>query len=265
MIKMLVDVHVHLDHQYYSDKLDKIIQESKKAGVKYIVTSGINTPSNRKNLEISKKYKDIVKFSAGLYPIDLLGLPSDEPGLPRQYQKINIDEEFAWIKKNKDDIISIGEVGMDFKISIDTKKKQTENFQKIIEFTEKLKKPIVIHSRKAEAEIIDMLQSSKLKKVDMHCFTGNKKLIKKASDLGYTFSIPSIINKLEHFKMLVDMVPLTQLLTETDGPWLSPIPNEMNHPRNVQVSIQEIAKVKKMEQEEVIKNIFMNFQKMFLK
>jgi len=261
---MLVDIHAHLDHEYYKDKLDQVISRAKKAGVTHIITSGVNTESNKINLEISKKY-DIVKFSPGMYPIDLLGKQTHETGLSRQYTKINITEEFKFIKKNIKDIISIGEVGLDFKIDTTQHKQQINNFQEIINFVEKIKKPIIIHSRKAEKEVIDILETSKIKKINLHCFGGKKNLVKKAADLGYTFSIPCIINKLQHFQMIVDMVNLSQLLTETDAPWLSPIPEEMNEPQNIKQTIPIIAKIKRLDPEEVKKNIFMNFQKMFLK
>jgi TatD DNase family protein len=261
---MLVDVHTHLDHAYFSDKLDAVIARAKKAGVSYILTSGVNPTSNRNALTIARKYSDIVKFSAGLYPIDLLG-NVDVEGMPRQIDPINMEEEFAFIRKNKDEIFAIGEVGLDAKFCADQMQQQKENFQNIIAFVEKIKKPIIIHSRKAEKDVLDLLESSTLKKVDLHCFMGNKKLIKRAEDLGYSFSIPPIILKLQHFQMLVEMVNSNQLLTETDAPWLSPYAEQKNEPVFVAVTVEKIAAIKKMDGEELKKNIFMNFQKMFLR
>ena len=260
---MLVDVHCHLDHQYLFNQLDAVIDRAKKAGVKYILTSGVNTQSNKNALEISRKYNDIVKFSAGLYPIDLLG-NVDVEGLPRQVKPIDMEEEFKFIQKHKDEVFAIGEVGLDGKYCADQMPKQKENLQKIIAFVEKIKKPVILHTTKAEKEVLNMLESTTLKKVDLHCFMGNKKLIQRAADMGYSFSIPPVIVKLQHFQMLVEMVNSNQLLTETDAPYLSPHSDRQNEPAFIRETIKMIAKIKKVDEEEAENKIFMNFQKMFL-
>ncbi len=260
---MLVDVHCHLDHKYLHDQLDAVIDRARKAGVKYILTSGVNVTSNRNALEIARKYPDIVKFSAGLYPIDLLGNVAVE-GLPRQVEPIDIDEEFKFITKHKEEVFAIGEVGLDAKYCADQMPKQKENLQKILAFVEKIKKPVILHTRKAEKDVLDMLESTTLKKVDLHCFMGNKKLIQRAADLGYSFSIPPVIVKLQHFQMLVEMVNIKQILTETDAPYLSPHSDRQNEPAFVRETMKMIAKIKKITEEEAERNIFTNFQTMFL-
>ena len=155
------------------------------------------------------------------------------------------------------------EVGMDFKYLREYEKKQRENFEKVIETTEKIKKPIVVHSRSAEKECIEMLESSKLKKVVMHCFTGNKKLIKKGADLGFYFSIPAVIQRLQHFQMLAEIININQLLTETDAPWLSPELGRFSEPADVLGTVKKIAEIKGFTVEEVANNIFLNYKKVF--
>lgn len=261
----LIDVHCHLTHEKFKKDLDEVIEKAKKTGVKAIICSGVNPEDNKKVLEIAKKY-DIVKASLGIYPVDALGLTSDDTGLTRHEGKINLEKEFEFFKKNKKEIISIGEVGLDYYWNKEEKihKEMKENFQKIIEFCEKENMPIIIHSRKAEKDCIDLLEKSNLKKVVLHCFSGNKKLIQRASDLDFNFSIPCIIEKLQHFQMLVEMVNTGQLLTETDAPWLSPILGERNEPANIKKTVEKIAEIKKITVEECANNIFMNYQRIFL-
>ncbi len=260
---MLVDVHAHLDHIYFSDKLDSVIKRARKNGVKKIITSSVNIPSGKKALEISKKY-DIVECSLGLYPLDLLGEMPDETGLVRQIEPLTLDEGLNFIMKNKDRILAVGEVGMDFKFSKE-EKEQKENFEKIIKFVEKLKKPIIVHSRNAERECLDLLESSKLKRVLLHCFSGKKSLIKRGYDLGYYFSVPAVINRLQHFQVLVELVDINKLLTETDCPWLSPYLNKKNEPAFVKEAINKISEIKNLNKKEVENIIFMNYQDLFLK
>src|SRR3989344_1031990 len=99
---ILVDDHCHLMHELYKGKLDEVIERAKKSGVKAIICSGVNVPTNREALEIAKKYAPLVRASLGIYPIDALGLAPDESGLSRQKGPIDLDAEFDFIKKNKD-------------------------------------------------------------------------------------------------------------------------------------------------------------------
>jgi TatD DNase family protein len=261
----LVDVHCHLNHDKFKEDIDEVVNRAKKADVKVIITSGVNVPTNREVLMLAEKY-DIVKCSLGIYPIDALNIrieALDEVGLTRQTEPFDVDKELEFIKKNKDKIVGVGECGMDFKYLKEHEKKQRQNFQKVIDTVEKIKKPIIVHSRSAEEACIEMLESSRLKKIIMHSFGGRKSLIKRAADNGYTFSIPPVIKRLQHFETVVSLVNINQLLTETDAPWLSPVAGERNEPKNVIESIKKIAEIKRFTQEETANSIFLNYQRMF--
>ncbi len=262
---ILIDDHCHLMHKAYTD-LDKVINNAKKAGVKAIICSGINPPTNREALEIAKKHPGFVRASLGIYPVDALGVQPDvEGGLAVHKGPIDLDAEFEFIRKNKDTIAAVGEVGLDYHWvkEPELQKKERENFARIIEFVEKLKKPMIVHTRKAEQDCTDMLTSSTLKNVVLHCFEGRKSIIKKAADAGYIFSVPTSIARSQHFQVLVDMVSINQLTTETDGPYLSPDGSFPNAPENVRVVIEKIAQIKKFEPEEAANNVWLNFQRIY--
>ncbi len=259
---MLVDVHCHLTHEKLKNQIPDVIKRAKENGVVAIIASGVNVPTNREVLELAKKY-DMIKCSLGLYPIDLLGLQPDESGLTRPTEKFDLDEELKFIEKNKDKILAVGECGLDFHWDKEHHDEQKDNFEKIIEFTKKINKPILIHSRKAEVECVELLEKSGIKKVILHMFEGRKHLIKRAEELGYYFTVPTNILKSQHFQMLVEMVNLNRLLTETDAPWMSPDSNP-NEPANVSLTITKIAELKKMDVKEVENAIYMNYQKVFL-
>src|SRR3989344_7808179 len=205
---MLVDVHCHLTAEKFKNKLDNVIKNAKKNNVISIISNGLNFKDNLNVLKLSKKYS-IVNASLGLYPLDAVKLNEKD-----------LEKVFEQIKDNKKNIIAIGEVGMDFKYSQDHKK-QKEIFLKIIELSEKIKKPLIIHSRGAEKEVIELLETSKSKRFLMHCFTGNYKLVKKIFDNNYFLSIPCNIVKSTHFKDIVKNFEMKQILTETDSPYLS--------------------------------------------
>ena len=262
---ILADSHCHLNHALYKNELDALLERSKEAGVKAIICSGVNIPTNREALALAKKYAPLVRCSLGIYPVDALGLGADEIGLARQVHPIDMGEELNFIKENKDNIVGIGEAGLDFHWVKDPqlREKEKENFAKVIKLAEDIKKPLIVHSRDAEAECIEMLQSSSVKTVVLHCFIARKHVVKKAVDLGYYFSIPAIIQKLQHFRMVAEMANINQLLSETDGPWLSPIPGKPNEPANVLYTIRNIAQVKNFTEEEVANNLWLNFQRVF--
>ncbi len=262
-----IDVHSHLDMSKFDIDRENLIKKAKMENLT-IITSGVNPTVNRKILEYSKKY-DNVFASFGIYPIDALikDFPNAQDDGPREtIVPFNIDEEINWIKEHKDDCVMIGEIGMDFKVIEPTekiKKAQIENFEKIIKMSKEINKPILIHSRGAELECIELLEKNNCKKVIMHCFNGKKSLIKRIIQNGWFISIPAVITRLEHFKMVAEITPINQILTETDAPYLSPVVGERNIPNNVKITIKEIAKIKNIEEEEIREQIIKNAKMFF--
>ena len=259
-MSLLVDVHSHLDHHLLADKIDEIIQRAKNAGLRHIITNGINPETNRKCLELSKKY-EIVKCAMGLYPRDALKKEIESGDYPLKNSDFDVDEEIDFIRKNKNNIVAISEVGLDFVNG--ESKEQIEDFEKMIKLAEELKKPIVVHSRKAEHKCIEMLESSKNKKIIMHCFSGKKSLVKRISDNGWFLSIPTIVVRSQQFQEIAGNIPITQLFCETDSPYLSPYKEKTNEPAFVVESYKKIAEIKNMDVIEVINSIYMNWQKIF--
>jgi TatD DNase family protein len=262
---ILVDVHAHLQHEQFKKDFKEVIDRAKAAGVKAIILNGVNEPTNREVLELAK-HDPILKVALGAYPIDALGLDLEgDSGLTRPIHKIDLDKELAFIASQKDKIIGIGEVGLDYKYVTDPalQKRMRENFQRVIELSEKIKKPMIVHTRGAEKDVIEMLESSKVKKVDLHSFGARKSVARKAADLGFYTSVPPVCVRLDHYKMIVDVFGINQLLTETDSPWLGPVAGERNEPKNVLESVKFIAKQKAFEVEEVANNVWLNYQRLF--
>ncbi len=263
----LVDVHCHINHDLLKGTLPAVIQRAREAGVVRIILSGVNPEGNRDVLHWVAQYPDILRASLGIYPIDALGLTPDAVGLPYHKGKINLEEEFRFFTANKDKIVAIGEVGMDFYwADRTTEKEQAENFRKIIRFAKKIKKPLVIHSRKAEKECLDILEEEIKHKeipVSQHCFSGKKSLITRGAELGHYFSVPANILKSSQFETLVQLVPLQQLLTETDAPWLSPYAGKTNEPAFITESIRKIAQIKNITEKEAAAAVWNNYKALF--
>lgn len=241
---MFIDVHCHLD------MIDKNIKDILNDKV-LIVTDGVNVETNRKALEYAK-YENVLAC-LGIYP-DHVAEMSDK----------NLKEEIDFILKNKANIIGIGEIGMDFKQGLKDQKKQEKYFKLFIQLAMKIDKPVVVHSRKAELECIEILESMNARKVVMHCFSGKLKLVERIIRNGWMLSIPTSVKNSEHFQRVIEMTPIEQLLCETDSPYLHPDREFPNVPGNVIESYKMIAKIKKMKLNGVEKKIEENFKRLFL-
>jgi TatD DNase family protein len=253
---ILVDVHAHLDFPDYEKDFSEMIEANKKAGVTAIVANGLHVESNRRVLELAKKYS-MIKPALGIYPVHVTDMSEED-----------FDKEVEFIKKSH--AVAVGEVGLDYLKGDDNphgderKNLMKERFEKFIQISEKKKIPIIVHSRRAELDCIDMLQSSNAKKVIMHCFMGRKHLVKRVVDNGWSLSIPCIINKLQQLQENVAITPTSQLLTETDSPYLSPFAEiRRNEPRFVEGTIRKIAEIKKLDADETANLIYQNYRKMF--
>jgi len=262
---MIVDVHAHLDHPLLKERLDEIIKNAREADVKRIISAGVDPQSNREVLEFSKKY-DIVNASLGIYPPWALKREVEGGEYETPFKEFDIDEEIAFIRENKDRIVAIGEVGLDYnykEITEEEKEKQRGLFKKMIALAKELKLPLVVHSRKAEKEVIEILEEEKAENVVMHCFCGKFKLVKRIVGNGWNLSLPTNIVRNELFQKVAREIELSKILTETDAPYLSPFKETVNEPAFVTESIKKIAEIKGMDPKEVANIIYMNYQRIF--
>ncbi|SRR3989344_1879598 len=249
---VFIDVHCHVD--MCKDKAENIVERARKSGVGIIVNNGTERKRNINTLELASKFKE-VKAALGFYPTGAVKL-SDS----------GIDNEIELIRKNKDKISAIGEIGLDLKEEDSNLERQKEVLKKFLGVAEELDVPVIIHSRKAEEECIELLEKLKVKKIIMHCFSGNFKLVERIKDNNWCFSIPANITFSEHFQKLVKRIPIEQLFCETDSPYLHPIKGEHdNEPANVVESYKKIAEIKEISMEECERKIGENYNRLFIK
>jgi TatD DNase family protein len=260
---MYIDVHAHLDQYFFTEaQIEQVLKNAHAANVGIIIANGLNKETNHHTLELAKKHPEI-KAALGVYPWEAMVDDVKAGYYKEESLHFNVDEEIAFIKKHKKDIIAIGEVGLDRKNQYMTNK-QVEIFKKLIELSKEINKPLMVHSRKAEEEVINLLEQYHAKKVIMHCFSGKKALWQRIKDNNWYCSIPTNCVKSEHFQKLIEYMPITQLFAETDSPFLSPYSAKRNEPAFVVETYKIIAQVKKMELKEVENVVFQNYQQVFL-
>ena len=250
---LLIDVHAHIDFSEFDTDRKRVLEQCREAGVKVIVNNGVDHKTNRLTQTLAKTY-DLIKPAYGFYPTHV-----EEEGLEA------VKAELAWIREQQP--FALGEIGLDFKEMpgrVIKKEVQQSAFREFIRLGKSLGIPLIIHSRKAEKEVLDLLEEEHAEKVVLHCFLGKKKLVERARDLGFTFSVPVSVVKLEQLQWLVTHVPMKQLLTETDSPYLGPVAGERNSPLNVHQSIEKMASLLGMTPKDVANAVFMNYQQLFL-
>ncbi|MFW6230556.1 MAG: TatD family hydrolase [Nanoarchaeota archaeon] len=263
---ILTDDHAHLDHGWLLKNyasMDAFIEAQEKAGVKRIIAQGVDKKTSEQALAFAQKYR-IVQAAIGFYPPDTWA--KDNEGAEHTFSSDDTQfaADMAWLDKNLDKAVAVGEIGLDYSYADTDREMQKRVFQKQLDLAKKHSLPVIVHSRKAEDDVVQMLIDAKVTGV-LHCFSGKKKLIQHAYDHGLHFSIPTNIVRSEHFRMLVKMVDISRILTETDAPYMSPYKDEdPNEPQFIAESIKVIAKIKNMTQEETANAIFQNFQRLYL-
>ena len=251
----MIDSHCHLDHEPLLENLNDIINRSKEIGITKLLT--ICT-----TLESFERIKSIINKDKMIY--GTFGIH------PHETENDLIDKNtiIKTIKKN-DKIIGIGETGLDFFYNHSNKDRQINSFKAHIEASISLNKPIIVHSRNAERETFDILNSYKNNnlKILMHCFTGSLEFSKKLQSLDTFFSASGIIT-FKNSLILQDTfknIPLEKLLIETDSPFLAPVPmrGKKNEPSFIKYTLEKLSTLKETSLEQMSELTTNNFNKLF--
>ena len=251
----MIDSHCHLDHEPLFENLSDVINRSKETGITKLLTICTTLDSFEK-IKIIIEKDEMIYGTYGIHPHETENNQVDKQTIIRAI-------------KDNNKIIGVGETGLDFFYNHSNKDRQIDSFKAHIEAAIDLNRPIVIHSRNAEKETFDILNSykgSKLK-ILMHCFTGSLKFSEKLLTLDAFFSASGIItfknsiNLQETFKR----IPIEKLLIETDSPFLAPIPmrGKKNEPSFIKYTVEKLSTLKETTIEHISKVTTDNFNKLF--
>lgn len=259
----LFDSHAHYNDEKFNEDREEVISQIYMSGVTKLINAGYSLESSRYALEIAKKY-DWMYTISGISPNDI---PETEDALNIQLKELT---KFILKEKKSNKIVAIGEIGLDYYWEKDTLKRkiQRKAFIQQINIANEFNLPIVIHTREAVMDTIEILKENEvMKKGVFHCCPLNRELIKEALKLGYyiSFAGPVTFKNSKNADEIIDMVPLERILIETDSPYLSPEPNrgKRNDSRNVKYIAQKIADVKNINLEEIAKITYENTCKVF--
>lgn len=254
-----IDTHCHLnDDQLYPDR-EGAVERARKNGCLAFFNAADSFSSFGRIFSLAKEFPGFCYPVIGIHP-EYASLPEEE-----------FEKALQTIEENKKNIKAIGEIGLDYHYSKDPeiKEKQKDRFLRQIRLAKKLSLPIVIHSRDADQDCYDILKEELPDKADIHCYGQSYEMLKNYLRLPIQLKIG--IGGVVTFKNgrvlkeVVEKAPLSVLLTETDSPYLSPVPNrgKRNEPSYIPFVLKEIALLRKEEEEETAKAILKNGEEFY--
>ncbi len=243
----LVDTHCHLDMDAYKCDLKAVLNRSLQHNIKYVVTIGIDLLSSQKAVQLAEQY-EMVYATIGVHPHDVDNIKETTfPGF------------LDLVENTPAKIVGYGEIGLDYAKTYSPVQQQRKHLKNQLSLAHELDLPVIIHNRDADDDMLKILKKASPFSQGgiMHCFSGSVNFAKKILDLGLHLSIPGIVTyKNAHtLKEVVRELPLSSLLLETDGPFLSPTPyrGKRNEPLYILYTAAEIAKIRDISIEEVAK------------
>jgi TatD DNase family protein len=257
---MFVDSHAHIDGPEFETDRQDVIQRARDAGVSAILNIGTGDPHSgalERAIELAEKHKDLYA-AIGTHPHDA-----------RLFDH-QAEERITHLLKQSERVIAWGEIGLDFHYDNSPRDVQMGVFRRQLQLARAASLPVIIHTRSAEKETIDILRSewqgSSLRGI-MHCFSGTRELAEQAVDLEMYISFSGIVTfkKAEDLRNVAAEVPLDRLLIETDCPYLAPVPyrGKRNEPAYVVEVAKCLAELRGVSLEEMGRITAENFSRLF--
>lgn len=246
----LIDTHTHLYDDSFDADRPAVLERARAAGVERMITVSETVEDARRNLALAARYPELMP-AAGLYPT---------------YLDFDAAEGMrAFIRRKRDKLVAIGEVGLDFWAVQDEGRRETQCqiFEAFVALSLELDLPLNVHSRSAGRHAVDLLLTNGAKKVQLHAFDGKTGAAQPAVEAGFFFSIPPSIGRSRQKQKLVRQLPLSCLLIETDSPVLGPDPETRNEPANAKMALRMIAEIKDISQEALAETLYDNTRRLY--
>lgn len=256
---MLIDSHCHLDRldlAEYDNDLNKALAFARSRGVGHMLCVGITLDKFADVLAIAEANDDI-SCSVGIHPL---------------YDAVSETDVDTLVEKSKHPkVVAIGETGLDYfyNKTAENHALQQQSFRKHIQAARQVNKPIIVHTRDARQDTLDILREEKAQDCGgvLHCFTETWEMAKAALDLGFYISFSGIVTfkNAEELREVCRKIPLDRLLIETDSPYLAPVPfrGKTNQPAYVKEVGQFVADLHHVSFDEICEITSNNFQKLF--
>jgi len=239
----LIDTHVHLDE--ISD-IEGALERAQKVGVRAIVAVGVDLVANEKILSLAGRYPGFVYPALGLHP---WRLTSDD-----------LEANFSLIKRELPQCLALGEIGLDFALET-PQDQQREIFAELLELAVQTKKPVLLHARRAWAEVLDLVKSFQVEKAVFHWYSGPAEILQAIFEMGYFISATPAAAYSERHRRAIQATPPDRLLLETDAPEV--YQGRPSEPQDLENTLHAVSELWNLEPEKIAEQTFRNAQKFF--
>ena len=252
---MIFDTHAHYDDDAFDEDRDALLAGMQEAGVESIVNIGASMASSKRSLELAKKYP-FIYAAVGVHP-DEVGELTEE--------KLQQLKEWSMHEKVK----AIGEIGLDYYWDKEGHNLQKHWFMRQMELAHERKLPMIVHSREAAKDTLDMVEAAKPLNLSgiIHCYSYSVEQAREYLNMGYYLGIGGVLTfkNAKKLKEVAEYAPLSQIVLETDCPYLAPVPfrGKRNDSSKLRYVAEELAAIKQMSVEEVIRITNENGKKLY--
>lgn len=250
----LIDSHCHLDSLDFSNKsIDEVLQDAIRHDVKHCLSVATTLSGYESMRDFLKPYTKQCSFSCGIHPLNL--------------EEENYDADRFETLASQDNVIALGETGLDYYYQQDNLEQQQANFKEHIRLGRKLNKPIIVHTRNARQDTLRILKEEHVYSGVLHCFTEDIDTAKQLLNIGFYISFSGIITfkNAESLREVARYVPMDRILVETDSPYLAPVPyrGKENQPAYVREVANYLAVLKGVSIDEIARQTTNNFCQLF--
>ena len=251
----MIDTHCHIDFEDFDHDRDDVIARAKDK-LNHVIVSGYSNDSNMDVLKLSKDYEGFIYPTFGFHPVSSQNATQED-----------IEIAHDNIRRHLDDIVAIGEVGMDYYYVTDKalRERQQEIFRSFLKLADEYKVPIVMHVRDCEKKAVNIIEDyDNIPYFVFHCYGGSLKTAKRIMNRDDSYmSFSTMLCYSKHHQDLIEKIDLDYVLTETDSPYLAMTKEERNEPVNVVKAVHKIAEIKDMSVSEVDEITTANARKIF--
>lgn len=237
----------------FDNDLEDVIKRAKTTGIEAVITIGSDLEGAIKAMKLAGEH-DFIYASIGIHPHDAKDFSDDI------YVKLH-----QWAKDKK--VVAIGETGLDYHYDHSPRKVQQEVFEKHLQLAKSVDLPVIIHSREAQKDTLEILHKSGTSKGALHCFSGNREMAEKVMSMGFYISIAGQVTfkKAKELKEIAATIPDDYLLVETDAPYLSPEPfrGRRNEPAYILHTLRQIAELRGVNIEDMARITTLNAKRLF--
>lgn len=251
----IFDTHAHYDDEAFEEDRERILQELPHAGIGKVVNVGASLSSCKTSLELAQTY-DYIYCALGVHP--------------NETAELN-EKNFQWLMDQckHEKCVAVGEIGLDYYWDEPEREIQKEWFVRQLQLAKQISKPVVIHSRDAAKDTVDIMTAERAGEIGgvVHCFAYTKETAKTFLDMGFYIGIGGVLTfkNAKKLKEAVEYIPLDRIVLETDCPYLAPEPNrgKRNSSLNLPYVVEALANCKGMSEEEVRQAVWENAHKLY--